>query len=213
MAAQSVILDIEPGLWLWRVPHPDWEPAEGGDRWVTSTCVETRGEVAVLDPLAPPNSDDPVWKRLDGSPPTVIAVLKPDHVRSVDLFADRYPQARVFGPDVFHKDDVPEADMEPIYPGDVLPGEMVALYDGRGRNETPLWIPEHGTIVFSDAMTGLGGELQIWTTPWHEGRVLPAMKSLLDLEFERVIVSHGQPIHDRLAFERALQREPYSESP
>lgn len=207
------MIDIQPGLWLWRVPHPLWEPAEGGDRWVTSTCVETGGEVAILDALAPEDPGDAVWGRLDNTPPTVIVVLKPDHVRSVDFFASRHTDARVFGPDVFHKDDVPETDMEPVYPGDVLPGEMVALYDGRGRNETPLWIPAQGTIVFSDALTGLGGELQIWTTPWHEGRVLPAMRSLLDLDFERVIVSHGQPVHDRRAFEKALYREPYAGSP
>ena len=212
MFSQSVIIDIQPGLWLWRIPHPSWEPGEGGDRWVTSTCVATGGEVAILDALAPEDAGDAVWERLDGTPPTMIVVLKPDHVRSVDLFASRYPDARVFGPDVFHKDDIPQVDLEPIYPGDVLPGNLVALYDGRGRNETPLWIPEHGTIVFSDALTGLGGRLQIWTTPWHEGRVLPAMRSLLDLEFERVIVSHGQPIHDRAAFEGALNTEPYSAS-
>jgi hypothetical protein len=209
----SVIVDVQPGLWLWRMPHPDWDPGEDVDRWVTSTCVETGGETVVIDPLAPPDVTDPVWERLDTNPPTVIAVLKPDHVRSVDVFASRYPGARVFGPDVFHKGDVPRTDLEPIYPGDVLPGGLVALYDGRGRNETPLWIPEHGTIVFSDAMTGLGGDLQIWTTPWHEGRVMPAMRSLLDLDFERVIVSHGQPIHDRAAFERALNSEPYAGSP
>ena len=30
----------------------------------------------------------------------------------------------------------------PIEPGSELPGGLVALYDGRGRNETPLWLPE-----------------------------------------------------------------------
>jgi hypothetical protein len=32
---------------------------------------------------------------------------------------------------------------------------------------------------------------------------------LLDLPFEHVIVSHGEPVHDRAAFERALQLEPW----
>jgi hypothetical protein len=34
--------------------------------------------------------------------------------------------------------------------------------------------------------------------------VLPALRALLDLPFELVIVSHGEPVHDRAAYERAL---------
>jgi hypothetical protein len=30
-----MIIDIEPGLWIWRIPHPDWDPGSGGDRVVT----------------------------------------------------------------------------------------------------------------------------------------------------------------------------------
>jgi hypothetical protein len=37
----------------------------------------------------------------------------------------------------------------------------VALYDGRGRNETPLWLPEQRTLVFADALTAPGGELRV----------------------------------------------------
>jgi len=33
---------------------------------------------------------------------------------------------------------------------------------------------------------------------------------LLDLPFERVIVSHGEPVHDRAAYERALELPPWS---
>ena len=34
-----------------------------------------------------------------------------------------------------------------------LPGGLVALYDGRGRNETTLWLPEQRALVFADALT------------------------------------------------------------
>jgi hypothetical protein len=44
----------------------------------------------------------------------------------------------------------------------------------------------------------------VWSTPWHEERVLPALRALLELPFEHVIVSHGEPLHDRAAYERAL---------
>jgi glyoxylase-like metal-dependent hydrolase (beta-lactamase superfamily II) len=200
--------DIAPGLWVWRVDHPDWEPGVGWQREVTSTCVESRGEVALLDPLAPPDDATEVWARLDARPPTVVVVLKPDHVRDVDGFVRRYG-ARAFGPSLFWRHDVPETDLEPIEPGSQLPGGLVALYDGRGRNETPLWLPEQRALVFADGLTAPDGELRVWATPWHEERVLPALRALLELPFERVIVSHGEPAHDRDAYERALERPPW----
>lgn len=201
-----MIIDVERGLWIWRVAHPEWTPGPDGDRVVTSVFVEEGGERAVIDALVPPIGTG-IWERLDAHRPTMAVVLKPDHVRSIDLFVSRY-QIRAYGPDVFQKDDVPETDLELVLPGDVLPGGFVALYDGRGRNETPLWLPEHKTIVFSDALTTFGGELQVWWTPWHTERALPALRDLLDLPFERVIISHGEPVHDRHEFEEALEREP-----
>jgi glyoxylase-like metal-dependent hydrolase (beta-lactamase superfamily II) len=202
------IIDVAPGLWIWRVPHPDWSPPDGGDRVVTSTCVTSDGEVAVLDPLAPPLDAAAIWERLDAQPPTMAVVLKPDHVRSVDAFVARFG-CRGYGPEVFYMDDLPATKLEPIFPGDQLPGGLVALYDGRSRNETPMWLPEQRTIVFADALTTLGGELRVWGAPWHEQAVLPALRGLLELPFEQVIISHGEPIHDRAEYERALARPPF----
>jgi hypothetical protein len=204
-----VIVDVAPGLWVWRVEHPDWRPGLEWRPTVTSTCVESGGEVAILDALAPPDDADGVWGRLDARPPTLAVVLKPDHVRDVDVFVRRYG-VRAFGPYLFWRDDIPETRLEGIEPGTELPGGLVALYDGRGRSETPLWLPEQRALVFADALTAPDGELLVWATPWHEERTLPALRTLLDLPFEHVIVSHGEPVHDRAAFERALERPPWS---
>jgi glyoxylase-like metal-dependent hydrolase (beta-lactamase superfamily II) len=200
--------DVAPGLWLWRMPHPAWSPDADWEPLVTSTCVDSGGEIAVLDPLAPPQDAHQVWTRLDARPPTLVAILKPDHVRDVDLFTQRYG-ARAFGPSLFWRDDVPATELEAIEPGSELPGGLVALYDGRGRNETPLWLPEQRVLVFADALTAPGGELRVWSTPWHEERALPALRALLELPFEQVIVAHGEPVHDRAAYERALARPPW----
>jgi glyoxylase-like metal-dependent hydrolase (beta-lactamase superfamily II) len=206
---QVELRDLAAGLWVWRVAHPNWSPQAGWEQLVASTCVESGGEVALLDPIAPLEDSGELWDRLDARPPTVLVALKPDHVRDVDLFARRYG-ARAFGPSLFWRDDVPEIDLAPIEPGSELPGGLVALYDGRGRNETPLWLPEQRTIVFADALTAARGELRVWSTPWHEERVLPALRALLELTFERVIVSHGEPAHDRAAYARALELPPWS---
>ena len=195
---------MAPGLWIWRLEHPDWKPGLGWPQTVTSTCVASNGEVALVDPLAPPEDGDEVWARLDEQPPTMVVVLKPDHVRDVDLFVGRYG-SRAYGPALFWRTDIPDTELEPIDPGTELAGGLVALYDGRGRNETPLWLPEQRALVFADALTAPEGELRVWSTPWHEERALPALRALLELPFEHVIVSHGGPVHDRAAYERALE--------
>jgi glyoxylase-like metal-dependent hydrolase (beta-lactamase superfamily II) len=202
------IRDVAEGLWVWRAAHPDWTPDADWEAPVTSTAVRSGGEVALLDALAPPENASEVWERLDAAPPTLVVVLKPDHVRNVDLFAARYG-ARAFGPSLFWPGDVPETELEPVEPGTELPGGLVALYDGRGRNETPLWLPEQRAVVFADALTERSGELRVWGTPWHEERALPALRALLDLPFEHVIVAHGEPVHDRAAYERALALPPW----
>jgi hypothetical protein len=209
-AVAPEIRHVAAGLWIWRTHHPDWGPDVGWAPAVTSTCAESRGEVAVLDALIPDAGAAAVWARLDARPPTIAVVLKPDHVRSVDRIVERYG-ARAFGPSLFWRDDIPETELEPIEPGSELPGGLVALYDGRGRNETPLWLPEQRALVFADALTERGGALRVWGTPWHEERVLPALRTLLDLPFEHVIVSHGEPVHNRAAFERALELPPWVE--
>jgi hypothetical protein len=203
------LLDVASGLWVWRLVHPEWRSGLDWEQRVSSTCVETGGEVAVIDPLAPPEDASEVWERLDTRPPTLALVLKPDHIRDVDVFVRRY-HPRAFGPELFWRTDIPETELEPIHPGNELPGGLVALYDGRGRNETPLWLPEQRALVFADALTAPAGELLVWWTPWHEERALPALRALLDLPFEHVIVSHGEPVHDRAAYELALERPPWT---
>jgi hypothetical protein len=205
--SQTELRDVAPGLWIWRVEHPRWRAGQGWDPIVTSTYIDVGGERLVVDPIAPP-ATSPLWERLDACPPTAAVVLKPDHVRDVDVFVQRYG-ARGFGPRLYFRDDIPTSVLEPLDTGSRLPGGLVALYDGRGRNETPLWLPDQRALVFADALTAPRGELRIWATPWHHERALPALRALLELPFEHVIVAHGDPVHPRTEFEAALERPPW----
>jgi hypothetical protein len=200
------VRDLAPGLWIWRAPHPEWSPGVDWQELVTSTCVESGGEVALLDPLAPPEGSD-AWKRLDARPPTMVVILKPDHLRDVDFFVERYG-ARAFGPWLFFRGDVPKSKLEEIEPEMELPGGLRTLFDARWRNETPLWLPEQKTLVFADGLTAPEGELRVWNTRQLE-RARAVLREHLELPFERVIVSHGEPVHDRAAYERALELPPY----
>lgn len=205
------IRDLAPGLWIWRARHPFWTKEADWQQVVTSTFVESRGERLVLDPLAPTLDSIGLWERLDKHPPTAAVVLMPDHVRDVDLFVQRYG-ARGFGPMFFFPDDVPNTKLEPVIADSVLPGGLVALYDGRGRLETPVWLPDHRTIVFGDALTERSGELRVWDCrAGHQKRELPALEAMLELPFERVIISHCdlEPVHSRAEFEHALELPPW----
>lgn len=201
--------DVAPGLWLWRQRHPDWREGADWEPEVASFAVESNGVAVLLDPLAPPPSAHPVWERIEAMAPSVVVVLKPDHLRDVELFV-RWYGARAFGPFLFWADDLPRTELERLRPDDVLPGGLVAIHDGREAMETPLYLPEQRTLVFADGMTAPGGELKIWKAPGYEQRVLPAFRKMLELPFERVLVSHGEPVHDRAAFEAALARTPWS---
>jgi glyoxylase-like metal-dependent hydrolase (beta-lactamase superfamily II) len=201
--------DVAPGLWLWRQPHPDWEDGSDWEPEVSSFAVRSAGVGILLDPLAPPPDARGVWARIDALAPSAVVVLKPDHVRDVDLFV-RWYGAGAYGPQLFWRADVPRTELRPAQPGTELPGGLEAHYDGRGAMETPVYLPEQRALVFADGMTAPGGVLRVWATPWHEERTLPAMRALLALDFEHVLVSHGEPVHDRSAFEAALEREPWS---
>jgi hypothetical protein len=204
------VRDVAPGLWLWRQRHPAWREGADWEPEVASFAVESRGVAVLLDPLAPPPHAADVWARIDEFGPRVVVILKPDHVRDVDLFV-RWYGARAYGPSLFWRDDVPRTELEPVRPGDELPGGLQAHYDGRGVTETPLYLPEQRALVFADGMTAPAGVLRVWATPWHEERTLPALRALLDLPFEHVLVSHGEPVHGRADFEAALEREPWSD--
>jgi hypothetical protein len=204
------VRDVADGLWLWRQRHPDWRPGLDWQPEVGSFVVAAGGEVVLLDPLAPPPSAREVWDRIEAAPPTAVVVMKPDHVRDVDLFV-RWYGARALGPRLFFRTDIPAAELEPIFPGDELPGGLKALHDGRGMAETPVYAPEQRALLFADALTAPGGALRVWATPWHEERTLPYLRTLLELPFEHVLVSHGEPVHTRADFEAALTRAPWSE--
>jgi glyoxylase-like metal-dependent hydrolase (beta-lactamase superfamily II) len=99
----------------------------------------------------------------------------------------------------------PQTEVQAILPNHELPGGLLAFRDPRGWNETPLWLPEHRTLIFGDALTERAGVLRVWMSPTHQDRALPDLRAMLDLPFERVIISHGEPVHSRQAFERALE--------
>ena len=217
MPSNAQVIDIAPGLWIWRLAHPGWKEGVDWQRVVTCVCVDAGQERWLLDPLLPPEDATEVWDRLARRAPTAVAIIIPDHLRetatdrktwSIDAVVDRYG-ARAFGPRVWDPDQgPPKSAVHTIRPGDELPGGLRALRSPRGNEETPLWLPEQRALVFADGMTAQDGALRIWDTD-HLERVLPELRAMLELPFEHVLVSHGDPVHTREDFIAALDREPY----
>jgi hypothetical protein len=214
------LIDLAPGLWIWRLEHPGWRPDVDWQQTVTGVCVDAGAERWLLDPLLPPDGATQFWDRFAERAPTAVAILLPDHVRevasdrstwSVDRLVERYG-AKAFGPSEFDPPQVPRTTLRKIEPGHPLPGGLLPLRDPRGWHETPLWLPEHNTLVFGDALTERDGALRVWMSPRHTERALPELRAMLELPVERVIISHGEPVHDRAAFERALERPPWPAS-
>jgi hypothetical protein len=204
------VRDVAPGLWLWRHRHWEWQEGADWEPEVASFVVTSRGETILIDPLAPPPVPGAeVYRRLEEQRPTRIVIVKPDHVRDVTLFGHWF-DIPAHGPWLYWKGEAPGIDLEPILPDDTLPGGLVALFDGRGGIERPLYLPEQKAIVFADGMTAPGGVLRVWWTPVLERRALPALRAMLELPFELVLVAHGEPVHTRADFEAALEREPWS---
>ena len=203
--------DVAPGLWLWRQRHWEWREGDDWEPEVSSWVVESGAETLLLDPLAPPPSARQVYDRLEARRPTGVVILKPDYVRDVDLFVHWF-DIPAFGPWLFWQGDVPRTKLTAVRPDDELPGGLRALSDGRESMETPLYLPEQRAVVFADAMTApdaAGGVLGCGRRPSSRRAPCGAL-ALLDLPFQHVLVSHGQPVHTRADFEAALERDPWS---
>lgn len=219
------VIDLAPGLWIWRLQHPAWGEGRDWQQVVTSVCVDAGDERWVIDPLLPPDATSQVWQRFAERAPTAVAVLLGDHLRetwtdrniwSNDALARRFG-CRNYGPNALDPEMIEEVgpietEVREIVPGRKLPGGLLPFRDPRGFAETPIYLPEHKALVFGDAMTERAGSLRVWMSRMHEERALPDLKAMLELPFERVIISHGEPVHSREAFERALELPPWPAS-
>jgi len=101
-----------------------------------------------------------------------------------------------------------------------LPAGVTAYAIGKPRrHETPLHLPSHSALVFGDAVAEDGGELRVWAESpidakverFYRERFNPTLEPLLELDFERVLVTHGQPLMSggRAALKRALDAGPW----
>jgi hypothetical protein len=200
------LVELAPGLHRWTARHPDADPSptpgSPADWGPDVGCVayEAPDALVLIDPLVPDDREDlrdalDALVRRHGRRVAILTTLG-FHRRSKEELAARH--------------DASTSRARKTLPAGV---ETVQI---KGAGETMVWLAEPRTLVPGDRLLGAdGGGLRISPDSWL--RYLPsgmrtrqlgeALRPLLDLSVEKVLVSHGEPVlrGGRDAIARALE--------
>jgi hypothetical protein len=152
-----------------------------------------------------------------------LMVTIPYHVRSAEEIWRRYREqveTTIRGHAAAAKRLDDRSGFRELDPGAELPGGVTAHRIGKPvRQERPLLLPSHGALVFGDAVVEVDGRLRVWSDRrvdekverFYRERFNPTLRPLLDLDFERVLVTHGEPVMKdaKASLRSALRRKPW----
>jgi hypothetical protein len=205
MLGPADITEIADGLWRWTARHPEWSPGarkESPADWpreVGSVAYASDDGLVLIDPLVP-EGGQALWSWLDGRAAAcdgrvqVLTTIK-WHRRSRDEVAARY--------------DASTSRAAATLPAGVESRPL------RRTGETVFWLSAPRALVVGDRLIGDGrGGLRLCPPSWLRylengvglADVRRALEPLLELDPQRVLVSHGQPVlrGGREAMARAL---------
>ena len=215
---------IAKDLWRWTARHPEWHPGEFGAE-VASFAARAGHDTLLIDPLLPPEPDA-VLDLIEGNLGERLSILItiPYHVRSSEEIWQRFRKqvnTTIHGhPACARRLDKTSGFKELDPKEGKLPAGITAHRIGKPRrHETPLHVPSHKALVFGDAVAEEGGRLRVWAMErvnerverFYRERFNPTLKPLLELDFERVLVTHGQPVmkDGKKALRSALRSKPW----
>jgi hypothetical protein len=212
---------LASGLWQLSQPRQGIPPM--------STAYVLHDEVGTIlvDPLAR-ERDAETLEALDGlvRGPVRILVTIPFHVRGSELLWRRWRQRHavmIFGHAqcLSRLDD--DSGFQALEGGETLDGGIRVHTFGRPqRSEMPFELPSHRALAFGDTVLEIDGQLRVWAEvdtdrrrAWYDKRFLPTLQPLTELDLERVLVTHGQPVlHEGVrALADCLAREPWRRTP
>jgi hypothetical protein len=211
------------GLWRWTARHPEWHPGDFGAE-VACFAAQASDTTLLIDPLLPPEPDE-VFKTVEGTLGDRLAILItiPYHVRSAEELWRRYKndaETTIHGHRAAAKRLKNTPAFREIEPGVPLPGGVTAHTIGKPRRyEMPLHLPSHGALVFGDAVAETEGRLVMWSADkvdakvesFYRERFAPTLAPLLELRFDSVLVTHGEPVlgGGRDALRKAIEAKPW----
>jgi hypothetical protein len=217
---------LSDGLWRWTARHPEWHPGEFGAE-VASFAARAGETTLLIDPLLPEDGDAAaaVLDTIDTAVADRVAILItiPYHVRSSEELWRRYAdqaETTIHGHRACTKRLKDESGFREIEPNTPLPGGVTAHTIGKPRRyEMPLHIPSHDALAFGDAVAETEGRLVMWAmdkidekvASFYRDRFAPSVRPLLELPFNAVLPTHGQPILDggKEALRKALDAKPW----
>ena len=216
---------LQPGLWHWTAPHPDWQPSEPWDQNVSSYAIDDGERLLLFDPIAPPSE----LETLAAERETAVVLTAPWHERDTQRLVERLAvpvytplpdtaeylmqtygltaeQAGDGSPDVVWllKEGLGEAH---VYTARDRLNVGVEAFPGEKPNDMVLWIESYRTVIAGDTLVDFGRGLEInprWLRPdMTREQVVEGLRPLLELSVAHVLATHGGP-YDHAALERAL---------
>ena len=208
------VQELEPGLWHWQAPHPDWEASEPWVKEVSSYAVDDGERLLLFDPLGLPSE----LEQLAADRELVIVLTSPWHERDTESLVERFG-APVYAPapdtreDLLEKFDfeAPEgwtsSDLAWLFSGEGGEARVYAAGDrldigveafrGWCRNDLVLWVEGRRAVIAGDTLAdfGRGNEINV---RWLSGnvtreQVAEGLRPLLELPVEHLLATHGGP--------------------
>ncbi len=217
--------ELQPGLWHWEAPHPEWQSSEPWSENVSSYAIDDGERLLLFDPLGVPT--ELLERAADRE--TAIVLTAPWHERDAQSLVERlgvpvYTPLPDTAEDLMRKygitaeqagDGSPDltwllrenkGEARPYAPGDRLP-LGAEVYPGREQNDTVLWIESHRAVISGDTLVDFGRGLELPRRWLPEGvrreQVVEGLRPLLEQPVEQVLATHGGAF-DRAALERSL---------
>jgi glyoxylase-like metal-dependent hydrolase (beta-lactamase superfamily II) len=220
------VRELQPGLWHWEAPHPEWRATEPWSENVSSYAIDDGERLLLFDPLAVPSE----LEERAADRETAIVLTAPWHERDAHNLVERLdvpvytplPDTaedlmRMYGitaeqagdgsPDLVWLLRENKGEARPYSAGD-RPLVGVEAFPGQKPNDLVLWIESHRAVIAGDTLADFGEGPQInprWlTADVTREQVVDGLRPLLALPVEYLLETHGGAF-DRAALERALE--------
>jgi glyoxylase-like metal-dependent hydrolase (beta-lactamase superfamily II) len=193
------VRELQPGLWHWEAPHPEWKPGAGWDEVVSSYAIDDGERLLLFDPLAVPREIEALATDRESA----VVLTDTWHARDARAVVERLG-ATLYAPPPEEGDPDP-LEAEVFTAGARLPIGVEAL-PGFEPNDLVLWVEAQRAVVAGDTLI-VRDDLEVPVDWLREGvtrdDIVTGLRPLLDLSVEHVLATHGGPV-DRAALERAL---------
>ena len=217
--------ELQPGLWHWEAPHPEWRATEPWSENVSSYAIDDDERLLLFDPLGVPSEIEALAAERE----TAIVLTAPWHERDAQSLVERLgvpvytplpdtaqdlmamygltaEQAGDGSPDLVWLLREQRGEARPFSPGERLPFGA-DVFPGHKANDTVLWVESMRAVISGDTLVDFGPGLEInerWLRPGvTREEIAKGLRPLLELPVEHVLATHGGPT-DRAALERVL---------